>query len=142
MVYIGLDVLSLIFQQKPYEGLIKESDFPYAGFACTDDPGSITQEAAVGLASSFVERLCARYANRPRKLEQMHALLAAMPFDEPLAALTPQSCTRMPSGALGLCRSFGPLLSDEPDLLREFMQYVPPSCTATQHIHPVPLPER
>ena len=66
--------------------------------ACIDDPGSITQEAAVGLASSFVERLCARYANRPRKLEQMHALLAAMPFDEPLAALTPQSCTRMPSG--------------------------------------------
>ena len=35
-----------------------------------------------------------------------------------------------------------PLLSDEPDLLREFMQYVPPSCTATQHIHLVPLPER
>lgn len=39
-VYICLDVLSLIFTNEQYTGLISEADVPYAGFKCSKDPNT------------------------------------------------------------------------------------------------------
>lgn len=104
---------------------------------CYIEPSAVTSESAEVLAAPFVDRVVERFADRPALLDEIFQTLSAASLDDPSMPLTLANCTRAPQGTTKVYTALRRLLSSESDLLREFMQYVPASCTNLLHVHTV-----
>ena len=96
-----------------------------------------SEEAAQALATAFVERLVERFCEQPDKLAKIHAaLMTSGALDDP--ALPSESMLKPPYALKSLYKTISPLLASDPDLSREFLQYVPASCYTNGtngHVH-------
>ena len=82
----------------------------------------------------FVQRFMDRWASQPDKLQSLHHILTSAPsLDDPINA--PDNPTTPHRSVQLIYEQLSPLLSTEPDLARELLQFVSTSCYSSGHIH-------
>ena len=57
LVFVAVDVLSLAFTRRPYEGVITEAAVPYEGYRCPEDGSTTGAAEFCGLASFYADAL-------------------------------------------------------------------------------------
>jgi len=102
---------------------------------CHIDPSGVTYNNAEQLASTFVDRMLERFEGRPDMLNAVHAILSTTTLEDPSVQLV--ELDEPSSGAMKIYEALQQLLSDEEDLLREFQEYIPESCTNMKYVHTV-----
>jgi len=108
---------------------------PLGAYSVCFDTAMPSVAQARALAENFFGRVERSFESEPAKLIHLHAILTSVPAAEVLAQPKPA-----PGSASQLCELLAPFVSCEPDLAHEFLQFVPPSCCATGHVHTVVAP--
>jgi len=98
-------------------------------------PALPSPSEAFALAQAFVHKFVERFeSTQPERLRSIcRVLAAASGLDDP--GSMPDQPLKPHRGLLAVYEKLAPLFAAEPDLSREFHEFVPPSCYVSGHIH-------